>query len=267
MPTSHALSLALQLTNLEARHLHAEKLLPDHLLLGLLKLVDVDLTEFLEALPAAEARATRDEIQALTAVFGAASIETTTLRRTLRYRLNPQGPSRTPSKQSPPPSLAYTDTLARADVQWALPTLALLTCGLEGCGEATLGQLRESGYDPGKVRLAAERHQGSAAAPGDWPAFIRGVAKLAEDWQDLPEASPPSLSAIWRRLLAKTQLRIEADGSLHARLGQKTVLRSPAELGADWDALFGADLAASLRQFAGQAREASQAIEVPADEL
>lgn len=267
MPTSHALALALQLTNLEARHLQAEKLLPDHLLLGLLKLVDVDLTEFLQTLPTMEASATRGEIQTLAAVFEGTSVDTTTLRRALRRQLNPNGPSRTPSKHSPPPSLAYTDTLARADVQTTLPTLALLTCGLESCGEQTIELLRESGHDLDRLRLAAARHQEGAEAAGNWMALIRGIAKLAKDWEGLPKASPPALSTIWRRLLAQTQLRIEANGSLHAMLGKKTILYAPSALRAEWAELFGEDLAASLAQFAGQARDAGQAVVVPADEL
>lgn len=267
MPTSHALSLALQLANLEARHLHAEKLQPDHLLLGLLKLVDVDLSDFLKSLPTAEARATQTELKALTKVFNAALIETTSLRRTLRYRLNPQGPSRTPSKQSPPPSLAYTDAIARADVHQSMPTLALLSCGLDGCGEATLAQIRESGYDLGKLRQAAEQTQAATDCTGDWATFIRSFAKLTRDWANLPEATPPALGAIWRKLLAQTLIRIAADGALHARSGKKTVLRAPAELRDEWPELFGTDLAASMMQFAEQAKATGQTVEVPADEL
>ena len=102
---------------------------------------------------------------------------------------------------------------------------------------------------------------------GLWMALIRGIAKLAKDWEGLPKASPPALSTIWRRLLAQTQLRIEANGSLHAMLGKKTILYAPSALRAEWAELFGEDLAASLAQFAGQARDAGQAVVVPADEL
>lgn len=267
MPTSHALSLALQLANLEARHLHAEKLLPDHLLLGLLKLVDVDLTDFLASLPAPAARATRAELKALAEVFNVALVETTTLRRKLRYRLNPHGPSPTPSEQSPPPSLAYTDAITRADAQRTWPTLALLTCGLDGCGEASLVQMRESGYDPANLRRLAAESQPKRDSAGDWTAFIRDVAKLSGDWKNLPEAAPPNLGALWRRLLANAILRISADGTLHAKLGKKTILRAPAELRDEWPELFGGDLAASMRQFSEQAKTCGQPVEVPVDEL
>lgn len=267
MPASHALPLALQLTSLEARHLHAERLQPDHLILGLLKLVDVDLTNYLSQLPAEEARATRSEIRALTDAFNLALVETTGVRRQLRYRLNPQGPSAHPVKATPAPSTGYADVIARADDHPRWPAIAMLICALDNCGEATVAQLKASGSSRDKLRTAAAERLRRSDGDEDWVGFIRSVPQLSRSWETIPGAAPLSLSEIWRRLLSQSQLRIAADGSLHATRSKKTVLKSPASLKGEWTELFGAELAESLAQFSASAKDSGGPVTVPVDEL
>lgn len=267
MPASHALPLALQLTSLEARHLHAERLQPDHLILGLLKLVDVDLTNYLSQLPTAEAHATRSEIRALTDAFNLALVETTGVRRQLRYRLNPQGPSTHPAKGTPAPSTGYADVIARADDHPRWPAISMLICALDNCGEATVAQLKESGSSREKLRQAAAERLRRCEDDEEWVGFIRSVPQLSRSWATISGATPLGLSEIWRRLLSQSQLRIAGDGTLHATRAKQTVLRSPASLKAEWAEVFGADLAESLTQFAASARDAGSPVTVPVDEL
>ncbi len=267
MPASHALPLALQLTSLEARHLHAARLQPDHLILGLLKLVDVDLEGYLSQIPSEEARATKAEIKALTDAFNAALVETTGVRRQLRYRLNPQGPSAHPSKATPAPSTTYSDVIARADDHPRWPAISMLICALDNCGEATQSQLAESGSSRDKLRTAAADRLRRSEGDEDWVGFIRSVPQLRQSWENLAEAHPLPLSEIWRRLLSQSQIRITADGSLHATRAKQTVLRSPASLKGEWKELFGTELAESLAQFAANAKDSGEAVTVPVDEL
>jgi hypothetical protein len=267
MPASHALPLALQLTSLEARHLHAERLLPDHLILGMLKLVDVDLEGYLAQIPKEEARATKAEIKALTDAFNAALVETTGVRRQLRYRLNPQGPSAHPSKGTPSPTTSYSDVIARADDHPRWPAISMLICALDNCGEATQSQLTESGSSRDKLRTAAADRLRRSEGDEDWVGLIRSIPQLSRSWENLAGAHPLPLSEIWRRLLGQSQLRIAADGALHATRAKKTVLRSPASLKGEWQELFGTELAESLAQFAASAKESGAPVSVPVDEL
>jgi len=267
MPASHALPLALQLTSLEARHLHAERLQPDHLVLGLLKLVDVDLSSYFAQIPQDEVRATKGEIKALTAAFNAALVEATGVRRRLRYRLNPQGPSAHPSKVTPQPSTSYADVIARADDHPRWPAMAMLICALDNCGDATVEQLKESGSSREKLRIAAAERLRRIDGDEDWVGFIRSVPQLSRSWESVAGASPLSLSDIWRRLLSQSQLRIAGDGTLQATRAKQTVLRSPASLKAEWTAIFGAELAESLTQFAATAQDGGSPVTVPVDEL
>jgi hypothetical protein len=267
MPASHALPLALQLTSLEARHLHADRLQPDHLILGLLKLVDVDLSGYFAQIPKAEVVATQGELRALTEAFNFALVETTGVRRQLRYRLNPQGPSAHPSKGTPPPSTGYADVIARADDHPRWPALAMLICALDNCGEATQHQLKESGSSREKLRSAAADRLRRGESDEDWVGFIRAVPQLSHTWAQASGAHPPSLSEIWRRLLSHAQLRIAADGALHAVRAKHTVLNSPASLQAEWPDIFGPELAKALTQFADSAKANGQPVTVPVDEL
>lgn len=267
MPSSHALPLALQLTSLEARHLHADRLQPDHLILGLLKLVDVDLEGYLAQIPEEEARATKTEIKALTEAFNAALVETTGVRRQLRYRLNPQGPSAHPSKGTPAPSTSYSDVIARADDHPRWPAISMLICALDNCSEAALAQFKESGSCRDKLRTAAAERLRRSEGDEDWVGFIRSVPQLSRSWKNLPGAHPLPLSEIWRRLLSQSQIRITADGSLHATRAKKTILRSPASLKGEWIELFGTELAESLTQFASSAKDSGGPVTVPVDEL
>ena len=101
----------------------------------------------------------------------------------------------------------------------------------------------------------------------DWVGFIRSVPQLSRSWENLPGANPLPLSEIWRRLLSQSQIRIAADGSLHATRAKKTVLRSPASLKGEWTELFGAELAESLAQFSASAKDSGGPVTVPVDEL
>jgi hypothetical protein len=267
MPASHALPLALQLTSLEARHLHAERLQPDHLILGLLKLVDVDLDGYLAQVPQEEAQATRVELRALTDVFNMALVETTGVRRLLRYRLNPQGPSAHPAKGTPAPSTGYSDVIARADDHPRWPAVSMLICALDNCGEATLAQLKASGSSRDKLRAAAAERLRRSEDDQDWVGFIRSVPQLSRAWAAVPGAHPLPLSEIWRRLLSQSQVRINPDGSLHATRTKKTVLKSPASLKSEWPELFGVELTESLTQFSASAKDSGTPVIVPFDEL
>jgi hypothetical protein len=267
MPASHALSLALQLTSLEARHLHAERLQPDHLVLGLLKLVDVDLAGYFAQISPDEVVATKGEIKALTDAFNAALVEATSVRRRLRYRLNPQGPSANPSKGTPPPSTSYADVIARADDHPRWPALAMLICALDNCGEATLEQLKESGGSRDKLRNAAAERLRRSEGDEDWLGFLRSVPQLRRTWEQASGAHPPDLSEIWRRLLSHAQLRIGPDGALHATRAKQTILKAPASAQAEWPALFGPQLAGALTQFAESAKATGKPVSVPVDEL
>jgi len=267
MPASHALPLALQLTSLEARHLNAERLQPDHLVLGFLKLVDVDLAGYYGQLPQDEVVATKIEIRALIEAFNAALVEATGVRRQLRYRLNPQGPSAHPSKGTPPPSASYADIIARADDHPRWPALAMLICALDSCGEATLEQLKESGSSREKLRTAAVERLRRSEGDEDWLSFLRAVPQLSRTWEQAADAHPPDLSEIWRRLLSHAQLRIAPDGTLHATRAKQTILKAPASAQAEWTALFGPQLAGALSQFAENAKATGKAVKVPVDEL
>ncbi len=89
MPASHSSSLALVwlLAQFEARHLKASTLTPTHLLLGLCKIVDIDLPELVS-----KSAPDRDEVleeslrevRKLRTVFRTAGVDAKRLRRSLR---------------------------------------------------------------------------------------------------------------------------------------------------------------------------------------
>lgn len=267
MPNSHALNLAIQLTCIEARHIHADQLQPDHIILGLLKLVDVNLGDYLQKIPDNEAHATKKEIKALTDIFNASLVETTGVRRKLRYRLNPQGPSDKPSKGNPPPSTEYTDVIARTDNTHALPSISLLICALKSCSKNTILQFKESGCTVEKLYNTAQGYVVQSNQGDEWLDFIRSVSKLNETWGNTPGAHALSLSEIWRRLLNKAQVRIDTDGTLTVTRTKKTILVSPSSIKNDWSKLYGPELAESLLQFYNEATTKGDSIIIPIDEL
>jgi hypothetical protein len=267
MPNSHALNLAIQLTCIEARHIHAEQLQPDHIILGLLKLVDVNLGDYLEKISDTEAHATKREIKALTDIFNAALVETTGVRRKLRYRLNPQGPSDKPSKGNPPPSAEYTDVIARTDNSHALPSISLLICALKSCSKSTVLQFKESGSTLEKLCDAAQGYVVQNNTGEEWIDFIHSVSKLNATWVNIPGANALSLSEVWRRLLSKGQVRIDTDGTLTVSRTKKIVLISPASIKNDWSKFYGPELSESLLQFYKEAIIKDGSVTIPVDEL
>ena len=89
MPASHSSSLALVwlVAQLEARHLKASTLTPIHLLLGLCKIVDLDLTELVsKSAPDRDAvlEESLREVRKLRNVFRTAGVDAKQLRRALR---------------------------------------------------------------------------------------------------------------------------------------------------------------------------------------
>lgn len=95
MKCRHSASVLLvwRIAELEARHLKVAKIEPNHLLLGLCKVVDVDLTEVLS-----KDEPNRDdileellrEVRRLRTIFRVAGVDARALRRSLR-RASPQG--------------------------------------------------------------------------------------------------------------------------------------------------------------------------------
>ena len=88
----HADSLLLvwKLAELEAQHLDHTEIQPEHFLLGLLKIVDIDVIKLVEVWQE-EGRESVEQISsdisAVRSVFSDSSVDTTMLRRRLRRRL------------------------------------------------------------------------------------------------------------------------------------------------------------------------------------
>jgi hypothetical protein len=109
-PLSHALFLVLKLANLEARHARTKTITKDHLFLGLLKVVDVNLDDYFSQLSSPEQTATLSEIDSLRNTL--CILDTTQTRRALRALLLSNQDDVAAASSQPVASTGYTDTLA-----------------------------------------------------------------------------------------------------------------------------------------------------------
>ena len=108
---SHALFLVLKLATFEAKHGQTKTITKDHLFLGLLKVVDVDLKDYLEQLSKPEQVATHEEIEELRKAL--CILDTTHTRRALRKLLSPNLNPDAALSSNPSASTGYAEALAK----------------------------------------------------------------------------------------------------------------------------------------------------------
>lgn len=141
---SHALFLVLKLATFEAKHAQSKTITKDHLFLGLLKLVDVDLKDYLSELSKPEKTATNVEVENLRKSL--CILDTTYTRRSLRKLLAPNVDPDEAMTDNPTPSTGYVDALEQLDSDTTLGACqSLLKLLLESPGKGTIAQLKTEG--------------------------------------------------------------------------------------------------------------------------
>ena len=125
----HADSLLLvwKLAELEAQHLDHTEIQPEHFLLGLLKIVDIDVIKLVEVWQE-EGRESVEQISsdisAVRSVFGDSSVDTTILRRRLRRRLG-RGMKQASSRLRRSDRCSRAFSKSRSNKRWDCSTAGL----------------------------------------------------------------------------------------------------------------------------------------------
>lgn len=241
---SHALHLALKLAGFEAAHSGSALITKDHLFLGLLKLVDVGLRDYLSELSQAEQLATTGEVQSLRGAFG--GIDTTRLRRALRARVSHHERTLEDAAPRPRPSRECEKLLAQVGstiAGWGC--LGLLGMLLESPGKETKAQLAEDGIDP-CVLLA---NAGSLSGQDETAGLARAVALLHRQWRALGGDAAPDISDLWRRIAPNAVIEFDGNGGLGIMQGSHCLLRLDGRQSKSRVLLLGQSLAQSISEF------------------
>lgn len=240
---SHGMHLVLKLAAHEARHGRSALLTKDHLFLGLLKVVDVGLGEYLSDLSVAEQLATTGEIADLRHAFG--DVDTTKLRRALRSLVGRQEGTGG-DVAAPKPSRECEKLLSQlgsAHSGWGC--LGLLGLLLESPGKSTSEQLDADGIDAGTILARS----GVGQEPGDTPRFARSVLALHREWRMLGGDKAPELSDLWRRIAPAAVLEFDGNGGVSLMQGSHCLLRLSLSQAGSRSSIFGDSLAAAINEF------------------
>ena len=249
-PLSHALFLVLKLANFEAKHAQAKTITKDHLFLGLLKVVDVNLDDYLSQLSTPEQTATLTEIAELRKAL--CILDTTQTRRALRKILMVKPDDDTAQSANPVASTGYTDTLAKLD-NATLPavSLSLLKLLLESPGKGTIAQFKKEGAKAELILAALP--SGPTANPQF--SFAQSVVEMHQQWSKQCPGKQPELSECWRRLAAGTIVEFDDQSGLRLLQANLCLVHIPAGEEKTRAKVFGASLASAFEEFEANATE------------
>lgn len=240
---SHALHLVLKLAAFEAAHAGSALVTKDHVFLGLLKVVDIDLKDYLSELSVTEQLATAGEIDGLRSAFG--EQDTTRLRRALRARLTCDERPRQDGKLRPRPSRECEKLLSQVSATpsgWGC--IGLLELLMESPGKETALHLKDMGLDPKSMvfpsSLEAREHPGS---------FARAIARLHHEWRIIGGDNAPQLSDLWRRVAPTAVIEFDGNGGLSLMQGSRCLLRLGAAQSKSREVLLGKSLAQAIAEF------------------
>lgn len=240
---SHALHLVLKLAGFEAAHAGSPLVTKDHLFLGLLKVVDLELGEYLSELSMTEQLATTGEIEGLRNAFG--EIDTTRLRRSLRAKVSCHERPRDERATRPKPSRECEKLLTQVTATAAgWGCVGLLELLMESPGKETLTHLNENGVDPKTLSHPSglEAHEHPAA-------FARSLARLHLEWRIIGGDDAPQLSDLWRRLAPSAVIELDGGGGISIMHGRHCLLRLSGDEARSRQAILGKSLAEAIGEF------------------
>jgi hypothetical protein len=247
-PLSHALLLVLKLASFEAKHGKAKTITKDHLFLGLLKVVDVDVGDYLAQLSKPEQVSTQEEIEELRKSL--CILDTTYTRRSLRKLLTPTVEEDAPMTGEPAASSGYADALQKIGPQGQTGAcIGLLKVLLESPGKGTTAQLKSEGA---KAELIINSLP--TASPASDPAsFAESVLAMHRQWGKQCPGKQPDLSECWRRLAVGTIVEFDDKGGLRLLQANHCLVNIPSGKGASRKEIFGASLAEAFAEFEANA--------------
>jgi len=241
---SQALQLVLRIAAIEAAHAGSELLAKDHIMLGLLKIVDIDLDPSLIQCSEVEREATLREVAELREALG--TIDVTTTRRSLRQRamkVNKGG--RTPPPH-PLPSRQYNEAMAKLAAgpeRWGCR--GLLKILLKNPGAATAAELCQRGIDPESLGSGTTEKKPDATLPP----VVKAMIELHRAWSDLPNPHAPELSDLWRRLGNDMILEFDGKGAISVLQSGGIFFNIPREMKGRRLEIFGNSLSDAIAIF------------------
>lgn len=243
-PLSHALFLVLKLACFEAKHGQSKTITKDHLFLGLLKVVDVDVEDYLSQLSKPEQRSTEEEIKELRNAL--CILDTTYTRRALRKLLTPNIDPDAAMTANPVASTGYADALEKIGSE-ALPgaCLCLLKILLESPGKGTGTQLKSEGA---KAELILNSLT-AGEAPKASGSLAHCLLELHRQWGRQCQGKHPDLGDCWRRLAAGAFVEFDPSQGLKLIQGSYCLVHIPANCGVQRAVIFGEALAKAFNEF------------------
>lgn len=249
-PLSHALFLVLKLASFEAKHGQSKTITKDHLFLGLLKVVDVDVEDYLSQLSKPEQQSTREEIEELRNAL--CILDTTYTRRALRKLLAPNIDPDAAMTANPVASTGYADALEKIGSE-ALPgaCLCLLRILLESPGKGTAAQLKTEGAKAELILSALP----VSGAPKTQASFAQSVLEMHRQWGKQSHGKQPDLSECWRRLAVGTIVEFDEQAGLRLLQANHCLVHVPAGRSSAREEIFGRSLAEAFGEFEAGANQ------------
>jgi hypothetical protein len=245
---SHGLILTLKLASFEARHLKAKTLTKDHLFLGLLKLADIDVSDYLGQLTKPEQAATDEEINALRKAL--CILDTTHSRRALRKLLRQPPDEDGPEIPTLAISAGFTDTLAKLSTDGSVfPCISLLKTLLAAPGKGMASQLKSEG-SKGEI-LASSLLDSSSIDPD--LAFAQSIVAMHSLWGRHTHGNQPDLGDCWRRLAADAAVEFDDKNGVKILYANQCLVHIPADRTQLRATIFGRALAQALAEFEANA--------------
>jgi hypothetical protein len=249
-PLSHALSLVLKLASVEAKHGQSKAITKDHLFLGLLKIVDVDLKDYLSQISKPERTATDAEIENLRKSL--CILDTTHTRRSLRKLLAPNIDPDAPASDNPVASTGYVEVLEQLDTETTLGACQiLLKLLLESPGKGTIAQLKTEGAKAELILATLP----SSPEKKPQSTFAQSVLEMHKQWGKLCQGKQPELSECWRRLAADSIVEFDAEAGLRLFQASNCLVHVPSGDKNSREKIFGKSLAAAFNEFEASATE------------
>jgi hypothetical protein len=247
-PVSHALILVLKLACFEAKHGQSKTITKDHLFLGLLKLVDVDVTDYLEQLSKPEQQSTRAEIEELRQAL--CILDTTYTRRALRKLLAPNLDPDAPMTANPVASTGYAEALEKIG-STGLPgaCLSLMKILLESPGKGTTAQLKTEGAKAELILSTLPSPDGSQPQT----TFAQSVLEMHRQWGKQSSGKQPDLSECWRRLAVGTIVEFDEQSGLRLLQANHCLVHIPSGKPKAREEIFGQSLAQAFAEFESSA--------------
>jgi hypothetical protein len=238
----------LKLACFEAKHGQSKTITKDHLFLGLLKVVDVDVEDYLSQLSKPEQNSTRMEIEELRKAL--CILDTTHTRRSLRRLLAPNLDPDAPMTTNPVASTGYAEALEKIDAE-ALPgaCLCLLKVLLEAPGKGTIAQLKTEGAKAELILSALPTPDG----PQPQANFAHSVLEMHKQWGKQSSGKQPDLSECWRRLAVGTIVEFDENSGLRLLQSNHCLVHIPSGKPKAREEVFGQSLAQAFAEFESSA--------------